>query len=143
MILDHKDIANGFFSQSLLSTGLENELTPEANTHSIIGNFDESARDYYRVEGDKYLLKLIYRYTSDPDDELIWKQSSWITEQTITGADLFGIPMETPGLDPNFDFHGLGVSNHFLATIHIWMVMDMKVISGMFIYMCSFARNMF
>ena len=47
LILDHKDVENGYFSSNLLTSGLENENDPTANTYSIIGlwNNDSTLQD--------------------------------------------------------------------------------------------------
>eukprot|EP01084_Bolivina_argentea_P240286 403718_1 len=105
LILDHKDIANGYFSTNLKTTGLENENDPTANTYSIIGNINPV--DYLQSDG-KYHLKLIFRYSDGSEDILTWKQSSWITDSIITGADLSTIPTQTAC--SNCDFEGLGLS---------------------------------
>eukprot|EP01084_Bolivina_argentea_P240285 403716_1 len=105
LILDHKDIANGYFSTNLKTTGLENENDPTANTYSIIGNINPV--DYLQSDG-KYHLKLIFRYYDGSEDILTWKQSSWITDSIITGADLSTIPTQTAC--STCDFEGLGLS---------------------------------
>ena len=85
-------MANGYFSSNVLTTGLENEDDPSANTYCIIGALDSS--DYLQFDGN-YDLKLIYKYSDGTEDVLEWTQTSWITESTITGADLSKITSET------------------------------------------------
>ena len=109
LILNHKNVSNGLFNSSLLTTGLENENNPSANTYSIIGKFNATIREQYKGEDGKYLFKLIYHYDSYPDDILIWKQSSWLTEPNITGADLYRIPNQSP-FGSGAEFHGLGLN---------------------------------
>jgi len=104
LIERHRDVANGYFSSG---NGIENEDDPEANTYSIIGALDESE---YLLNGGYYDLKLIYKYHDEehPEDVLEWTQTSWITENTITGADLSKIVDDEQG---GRRFYGLGRSN--------------------------------
>ena len=116
LILDHKNVTNGFFSTSLGITGLENENDPTANTYSIIGEFtnDTTLRNLYKDENGKCQFKLIYRYSSgnnDTIDTLIWKQSSWITDSTITDSEMISLPSCYNGCDGNIAFQGLGLSD--------------------------------
>lgn len=110
LILNHENMANGMFSSSILTTGVENEDNPSANTYSIIDNFDESIREKYKTEDDKYRFKLAFHYDSYPDHISEWKQSSWITESTITGVDLYGVDDAYPGGDSGF--YGVGLNTH-------------------------------
>ena len=85
LIERHLNASNGFFSSDVLSTGVENETNPDANTYCIIGALNQSL---YRQEDGYYELKLIYKYSDDTEDVLEWTQTSWITESSITGANL-------------------------------------------------------
>ena len=82
-ILSHKDSRNGYFSSNIKTTFLENELNPNANRYSIIGNLNES--DYKYDEG-YWKFKLIYYYDSVKHpgvplyDEIIWIQYYWILD---------------------------------------------------------------
>ena len=106
LIERHLNASNGFFSSDVLSTGVENETNPDANTYCIIGALNQSL---YRQEGGYYELKLIYKYSDDLDDVLEWTQTSWITESSITGADLTKISDSYVYADSN-RFRGLALS---------------------------------
>ena len=112
LILNHKDVSNGFFNGTLRTTGYENEGKPFANTYSIIGGLTNNSvlRKSYEDQDGKYTFKLIYKYESDPDDIIIWRQSSWITEQNIIGADLYDIPQQLYTSDDRRYFNGLGLN---------------------------------
>ena len=106
MIESHLDVADGYFSTDVLTTGLENAYDPSANTYSIIGALESS--DYVQIDGN-YDLKLIYKYSDGTEDVLEWSQSSWITDSSVVGADLSKITSETvTGCDK---FEGLGRSD--------------------------------
>ena len=108
LIERHRDVANGYFSTNVLTTGLENEDDPSANTYCIIGGLDSN--DYLQSDG-YYDLKLIYKYSNGTDDVLEWTQTSWITEATITGADLTKIEDVYAGTY-NWAFNGLGEASN-------------------------------
>eukprot|EP01084_Bolivina_argentea_P087088 157346_1 len=108
LIFDHKNVSNGYFSINLKTTGIENENDPTANTYCIIGNINPIM---YQGNDGKYTFKLIYKYPDDTQDIINWKQSSWITQSVITGADLFDIPTQTSCTQCDTDFEGLGLSN--------------------------------
>ena len=111
LIMDHKDVADGYFSTDLKNTGLENENDPTANTYSIIGLFndDENLREEYKDDDGNYKFKLIYGYDDDTDI-FIWTQKSWIADVNITGANLTEIPDQS-GKHPAARFYGLALSN--------------------------------
>ena len=92
LIERHLNVSNGYFSSDVISTGIENADNPNANTYCIIGGLDESA---YQQTGGYYEFKLIYKYSDDTEDVLEWTQTSWLTESTITGADLSKITTDT------------------------------------------------
>ena len=105
LIERHRDVANGYFSADVRITGLENEDNSSANTYCIIGGLDSN--DYLQSDG-YYDLKLIFKYSDGTEDVLKWTQTSWITESSITGADLSKITSET--LTNCAAFKGLGLS---------------------------------
>ena len=109
MIARHRDVSNGYFSSNLKNTGLENANDSESNTYCIIGALDVS--DYMFDEGKYYEFKLIYFYSDGTNDTLIWTQTSWITEETITGANLSKIE-ESASIGDGVRFRGLGLSTH-------------------------------
>ena len=78
-------MADGYFSSDVITTGIENADDPEANTYCIIGALDESE---YLQNGGYYDLKLIYKYSDGTEDVLEWTQTSWLTESSVTGANL-------------------------------------------------------
>merc|ERR1719229_1874065 len=106
LIARHKNAADGMFSSSVLTTGVENAGNPNANTYSIIGSVDT---DQFRFDDGRYELELIYYYSDGTIDTLDWSQMSWVNEARITGADLSQIV-------DNYDsgneraFHGLAAS---------------------------------
>ena len=85
-------MANGYFSTNVITTGLENDDDPSANTYCIIGGLESN--NWLQSDG-YYDLKLIYKYNDSTEDVLEWTQTSWITDSTITGADLSQITSET------------------------------------------------
>ena len=107
--MDHKDVNNGLFSSTLKTTGVENENDEAANTYSIIGDLTENI---YKIDG-KYQFKMIYRYSDGTRNELIWKQSSWLTDSTITGYEPISIPTENNcDSTSSCNFEGLGLSSN-------------------------------
>eukprot|EP01083_Nonionella_stella_P204809 746343_1 len=106
LILRLKNIADGLFSTELRNTGLENEDNEDANTYSVIGNVNhEELRD----SDGKYKFKLIFVNKYGEMDQLIWKQSSWLTETIITGFEPISVP------DMAYSravFRGLGLSDY-------------------------------
>ena len=107
LIESHLNTSNGYFSSDVTSTGLENEDDPTANTYCIIGGLDSA--DWLFDDG-YYSLKLIYRYTDGSNDTLIWTQTSWITNDTIYGANLTLIDDDYAGTGNGKAFYGLGLS---------------------------------
>ena len=107
MIENHENVANGYFASTVRSTGLENEDDPSANTYCIIGALNSA--DYLFDDG-YYSLKLIYRYSDGSNDTLEWTQTSWITESSITGANLTLIDDDYAGTGNGKAFYGLGLS---------------------------------
>eukprot|EP01084_Bolivina_argentea_P231899 390966_1 len=103
--------ARSYFTSALLTSGIENPVNPRANTYSIIGTFDSTTREKYKNINNKYQFKLVYKYSYQDDDTLEWKQSSWLTDTTIVGADLFNIPSEKDTLLDEQKFSGLGLNN--------------------------------
>ena len=103
LIERHRDVANGYFSSDVLSAGVENDDDPDANTYCIIGALNQSL---YQQEGGYYELKLIYKYSDYTRDVLEWTQTSWITESSITGANLSKID-DSSADDDGQRFRGL------------------------------------
>ena len=95
LILNHKNVNHGLFSSHLLSTGLENENDPNANTYSIIGHFNDNfaLKNVYKDEiNSKYTFKLVYNYPPHSSSyALIWRQTSWLNEVNITGYEGYGV----------------------------------------------------
>eukprot|EP00484_Ammonia_sp_Unknown_P030836 CAMPEP_0197051846 /NCGR_PEP_ID=MMETSP1384-20130603/26406_1 /TAXON_ID=29189 /ORGANISM="Ammonia sp." /LENGTH=547 /DNA_ID=CAMNT_0042484457 /DNA_START=24 /DNA_END=1667 /DNA_ORIENTATION=- len=116
MILNHIDYRNGLFSSNVRSTGLENENDPSANTYSIIGTFDEAKRSQYRDASGYYQFKLMFYHRNNITDTLIWKQTSWITEPTITGFSAISATgndntvFDLTEYGSFYDFQGLGLN---------------------------------
>ena len=108
LLENHENVADGYFSSDVVSSGVENAADPSANTYCIIGSVDPAD---YQFEGGYYWLKLIYRYTDGTNDTLEWTQTSWITADNITGADLFGVGEEDDSLIAGQMFHGLALSS--------------------------------
>lgn len=98
-------MSDGFFSSSVVTTGIENADNPEANTYSIIGMIDPSNFVY---DDGYYWLELQYHHVGGSNDILTWTQTSWITESTIVGADLFGVSNTETDCRV---FEGLGLSS--------------------------------
>ena len=108
LLENHQNVADGYFSSDVLVSGVENAADPSANTYSIIGSVDSAD---YQFEDGYYWLKLIYRYIDGTTDTLEWTQTSWITADEITGADLFGVD-EDDDLSDGQQFRGLGQSTY-------------------------------
>lgn len=109
LILNHKDVNIGVFSTNLKVTGVENEHDETANTYSIIGNLN--ANNYIGSDG-KYKFQMIYRYADGSVDTLIWKQTSWITDPTITGMEKISVPTETVCVSNYCVFGGLSLTSN-------------------------------
>eukprot|EP01084_Bolivina_argentea_P126701 224279_1 len=107
LILRLQDVTEGFFNTTIKTTGLENESNVNSNTYSIIGNM---LSWFYRANDGKFQFKLIYSNNDDNFHELIWKQSSWLTDTTITGYEAIDIPSQT-GSDSLSIFFGLAISD--------------------------------
>merc|ERR1719211_510347 len=108
LILDHKDATQGVFAPSILSSGLENEDDPSANTYSIIGNIDENES---RDDNGRFHFKLVFTYFDGSVDTLVWSQESWITDTTIVGADLSAIS-DDKAKGTGSGFYGLARSSN-------------------------------
>ena len=106
LIQRHLDVADGYFSSDVVTTGIENADNPDANTYCIIGALDESE---YLQNGGYYDLKLIYKYSDGSEDVLEWTQTSWLTESSVTGANLTKIVDSKSGNDGE-RFRGLALS---------------------------------
>ena len=105
---NHHNVSNGYFSSDVVISGVEHADNPDANTYCIIGAVNASD---YRFDGGYFWMKLIYRYNDGTHDILEWTQTSWITENEITGADLFGVD-EDENVIAGQRFRGLGISAH-------------------------------
>ncbi len=57
LLLQHINVANGYFSPDIVNTGVENENNKNANTYSIIGSVDQSK---YIGDDGYYEFKLHY-----------------------------------------------------------------------------------
>jgi len=112
LIERHLDVADGYFSSEGANSGIENADDPYANTYSIIGSLDESK---YLLNGQYYAFKLIYEYTPGrydiTEDVLEWTQTSWLTESSVTGADLSNID-DSKADNPKQAFAGLAKSSN-------------------------------
>ena len=107
LLQHHKNVADGYFSSDVLVSGVENADNPSANTYSIIGSVDPAD---YQFEGGYYWLKLIYLNTDGTNATLEWTQTSWITADDITGADLFGVEDDYAD-NAGAGFYGLALSS--------------------------------
>ena len=105
---NHRNVSNGYFSSDVVISGVENADDPDANTYCIIGAVNASD---YRFDGGYFWMKLIYRYNDGTQDILEWTQTSWITKNEITGADLFGVDEDETAIVGK-RFRGLGISAH-------------------------------
>ena len=105
LVLDHKNISDGYFASSVRSTGLENQNNISANTYSIIGALN--AEEWRREDG-RFWFEMIYKYCDGASETLLWAQESWLTSSSILGADLFGVPAQT--VEDSRQFYGLGLS---------------------------------
>ena len=112
LIERHLDVADGYFTSEGANSGIENADDPYANTYSIIGALDESK---YLLNGQYYAFKLIYEYTPGrydiTEDVLEWTQTSWLTESSVTGADLSNID-DSKADNPKQAFAGLAKSSN-------------------------------
>lgn len=88
-----------------------NEDDPSATLYSILGTFndnDAKQAEYRDAEG-KFEFKLIYENKDGTTDTLIWRQTSWLDQYVIEGADLSNIPAQTE--IETRQFNGLGASS--------------------------------
>ncbi len=100
------DVSNGYFLSTLNETGLENENDTTANTYCNIGNIDFNNPNYKDING-KYNFKLVYINYDASIDEMIWKQSSWLTNSVTIGYE----PILIPSGVGTQEFLGLALSN--------------------------------
>lgn len=109
--LEHKNASEGntLFDAAVLTTGIENPTNSSANTYCIIGALEA---DDYLLDAGYYEFKLIYRYTDDSNDTLIWTQTSWITDNNITGANL-----SHPGVNDGFT---IAHARYFWGMYVVW-----------------------
>lgn len=89
LIMNHKNVSDGYFSRDFLSSGIENADNPGANTYSVIGLVHPIR---YRQHSGHFDMKLMYWYDDGSVDELRWSQKSWITEANVSGANLWAVP---------------------------------------------------
>jgi hypothetical protein len=119
LILELKDTRKGYFTKSEIerkdvatdSMGCENAADPTANAYSTICKLDPT--QYVMADG-KYQFRLTYGYANgDPDSEVIWKQSSWLTSPGISDYELISMT-PSPEVCPNTVtcFVGLGKSDY-------------------------------
>ena len=110
-LIASQDSDLGFFSINSQTTFLENENDPSNSSFMNIGNL---IKEDYKDE-QKYKFKLIW--DGGPFGELgvnkegVWKQSSWLTENYITGFEEIGNSGFVTG-DVNTGFWGLGKSDY-------------------------------
>ena len=64
LLMRHENATNGYFSQSVVSTGIENPEYPSANTYCIIGSVDPAMFQLAYLDG-WYELELIYERIRD------------------------------------------------------------------------------
>ena len=105
MLLNRKQ---GYFFANPLSQNGDN---PDAGVYSIIGDTDFSQ---YRDANNELTFKLVYGYASNvapAPDTLIWKQTSLLTDRTITGYQGISIPQATRyATNQGVIFKGLGLN---------------------------------
>ena len=110
LLMRHENATNGYFSQSVVSTGIENPENPSANTYCIIGSVDPAMFELAYLDG-WYELELIYDYANADRDVLRWSQSSWINEAVASvEADLSAIN-DSYHVDGGGGFDGLAKSS--------------------------------
>ena len=87
-----------------------NENDPNADLYSIIGSFNDNQAklDSYRNNNSEFQFKLLQQYPDGSSTLLEWRQTNWLNQANITGADLFNIPANN---DPERLFRGLGLNN--------------------------------
>ena len=105
LIAKQADSDEQLFLSNARSTFLENENDPRQSTFMSIGNLNES--NYADTDG-KYKFKLVWGGSqvdsSGINKEVIWTQTSWLTDSVIQGFQEIGTSGYTPG------FKGLGIS---------------------------------
>eukprot|EP01083_Nonionella_stella_P071101 190774_1 len=105
LILNQKDIGVTAFSIAVRTSYLENEDDSDANTFTNIGSLDPAA---YVFDDGYYYFKMVY----DDTVELLWKQTSWLLQDTITGFTGIDLPPTSYHDYRCETFKGLGLSNH-------------------------------
>ena len=91
LILEHKDVSAGCFNATILVSENENVGDPSSNTYSIIGELE--SEDWRQADG-RFWFELVFRNTDNSSDTLVWAQESWLTDSTVVGANLFGVPLQ-------------------------------------------------
>jgi len=81
---------NATFSSNARSTFLENDNDSSSSTFMSIGNLNKS----YYADNGTYKFKLVWdgmQVTSENIKEVIWTQTSWLDNSTITGFEEIGV----------------------------------------------------
>ena len=107
---------NTAFSQNSYSTLLENENDSSQSTFMSIGNLN---KDFYDDSSGKYKFKQVWGgsqvESTGINKEVIWTQTSWLTDSTIQGFAEIG----TSGyvFNTSSGFYGLGKSGNSQCVI--------------------------
>jgi len=112
LLLRMSDVSAEHFPAGFQSTGVYNEGNINANTYSIIGNFD---KDHYQDSDGNYEFLLINGNTDGTRDVIHWKQSSWLTDANIIGYETINVPSQPNPWVPG-QFKGLGLSDRPLSS---------------------------
>ena len=110
-LIAFQDSDLGEFSSNTKNTYLENENNPSSSTFMKIGNLNQ---DEYRDQNDEYKFKLSWDggtvESTGINKDVIWKQTSWITDSVITGFQEIGTSGFANG-NVGSGFWGLGKSD--------------------------------
>jgi len=105
---------NATFSSNARSTFLENDNDSSSSTFMSIGNLNKS----YYADNGTYKFKLVWGGMEVDNltiKEVIWTQTSWLDNSTITGFEEIGVSgfssTDTSVLEAKGRFTGLGASD--------------------------------
>eukprot|EP01084_Bolivina_argentea_P312596 541197_1 len=106
LILSQKDVRTATFNSNVRNTKLENAGDSNADTFTNIGNLN---MDDYKFDDNFYYFRLIYNNMDATKTNLLWKQKSWVTDESTSGYTSISVPQQSG--DYCADFRGLAFSD--------------------------------
>lgn len=109
----------GYYFGSKSAAGLSNENDPTASLYSIINTFDADKRSLYQTDNNKYQFRLEYDNSDGSTQSILeWRQTNWLLESHVTGAEFINVPTQSPYSTANCEwFYGLALSPDWTTLI--------------------------